>query len=122
MPTRRSIWQAIKCTARLLPAHMVRQLLQSQGLSPTMLLWGYKSERPTFLLLQHTTTQAMKVFVLVKSVRVSSSKAQSTRDSTLLPRSQKLGHRRVCDPRLNRPIFYQDCESSVVHQSACFRT
>src|SRR6267143_5539473 len=118
MPTRRSIWQAIKYTARLLPAHMVRQLPHSQGMSPTMLLRGCKSERPTFLLLQHTTTQAMKVFFLMKSVRASSNKARSIRDLMLLPCSQKLGHRRVCDPRLNRPIFYQDCESSVVHQSA----
>src|SRR6266850_7139738 len=117
MPTRRSIWQAIKCTARLLPAHMVRQLLHSQGMSPTMLQWGYKSERPTFLLLLHTTTQVMKVFFLLKSVRASSNKARSTRDLMLLPRSQKLGHRQVCDLRFNRPMFYQDCESSVVHQS-----
>jgi hypothetical protein len=39
----------------------------------------------------------------------------------LLPRSQELGHRQVCDLRLNRPMFYQDCENSLwyirVHNS-----
>lgn len=57
----------------------------------------------------------MKVFFLMRSARVSSSKAQSTKDSTVLLRSQELGHRQVYDLLFNRPMFYQDCENSLWH-------